>query len=89
MEETWEQVTPRRACSSEGYCVEIRGLIGVEYQEGDTILRPRSEALWGDAGFGLSARSIEGSPERRAQVIERIRAGLQFMGEKLQVDNDV
>ena len=89
MEQIWERVGPRRAWSPGGYCVTIRGLEGVEYQEGDIILRPQSEALWGDAGFGLSARSIEGSAERRAEVIERIRAGLEFMGQKLQVDDDV
>jgi hypothetical protein len=89
MEEIWERVGPKRACSSAGYCVAIRGPIGVEYEEGDLILHPQSEALWGDAGFGLSARSIEGSPERRAQIIERIRSGLEFMGTKLQVDDDV
>ena len=88
MGETWKKDGPNRACSSRGYCVKIRGLVGVEYQEGDLILHPSSEALWGNAGFGLSAKSIEGTSERRAEVIERIRAGLDFLGWKLQVDDD-
>lgn len=88
MGETWFNDGLDRACSTNGYCVKIRGQIGVEYTEGDLTLHPQSEALWGDAGFGLSARSIEGSPERRDEVVERIRAGLEFLGWKLQVDYD-
>ena len=89
IDEAWFEDGPNRVCSPDGYCIKIRGLIGVEYQEGDLILRPNSEALWGSAGFGLSAKSIAGTPERRHEIIGRIRAGLDFMGWKLQVDEDV
>jgi hypothetical protein len=89
MSETWENAGLNRACSSNGYCVRILGLTGFEYEEGDLTLHPQSESLWGSAGFGLSARSIEGTPARRAEVVKRIRAGLEFLGWKLQVDDDV
>jgi hypothetical protein len=87
VDEGWEKVGPRKACSSRGYCVTILGRAGVEYEEGGTTIRPESEALWGDAGFGLFGRSIQGTPERRAEVVERIRAGLEFLGFSLQVDD--
>lgn len=80
MSETWMNGGLNRACSSNGYCVKIVGLTGVEYQEGDLTLHPDSESLWGNDGFGLCARSIEGTQARRAEVIERIRAGLEFLG---------
>ena len=89
MDEEWFEDGSNRVCSTNGYCIKIRGSIGVEYREGDLILRPTSEALWGSAGFGLSAKSIAGTPERRHEIIERIRTGLDFMGWKLRVDEDV
>ena len=88
MSETWEHAGLNRARSSAGYYVRIRGLEGVEYEEGDHVLHPSSEALWGDGGFGLSARSIEGPPARQAEVTQRIRAGLEFLGWTLVVDDD-
>jgi hypothetical protein len=88
VDEIWVEDGPLGARSSRGYIVRIRGLLGVEYQEGSLLVQPQSESL-GAAGFGLSMRSIAAPPERQREIVDRIRAGLDFLGWDLQVDEDM
>jgi hypothetical protein len=88
MEEEWTRVTPRRSCSNRGYCVEILGREGFVYIEGEMRLHPDDSEPLATGGFAVRMSSIIGDTDRRREILDRIRAGLESMGSSLQVDDD-
>jgi hypothetical protein len=85
MSEAWTKINPRRATSDRGYSVEILGLEGILYQEGDEVLYPPTEPM-AHGGFALHPDHMGGSRDRKHEIIERVRSGLSVLGETLIVD---
>ncbi|HEY8912457.1 hypothetical protein [Lacisediminihabitans sp.] len=87
MRETWTKVTPRRASSNRGYFVEILGMEGLSYAEGDFVIFPPSEPL-ASGGFGLHLGWMDGDVDRKREIVDRLRSGVDVLGSWLVVDDD-
>jgi hypothetical protein len=81
--------------SDTGYSVEVLGRAGLRYIEGGQALRVDSEMLAGSSGLVVYSESIKAevlsraeepiTDEKRARVIENIRAAFRFRGFEIQV----
>jgi hypothetical protein len=78
------------AKSDTGFSVKLKGLHTIEYREGDRSLTAFRERLVGDLSMDIDSSSIESwlpphesesiPVEKKQQILDNIRAALDFLG---------
>jgi hypothetical protein len=90
------QPKPNVIESDDGYSVEILGMAGLKYTEGERTMRIDSEMVPGPAGMVVFKRSIqhwdpphqykEVDEQSRSLIVENIGMALKFRGYHIDID---